>query len=141
MSHIPGTQFRLFTSPPPGSGALISAVLGISAGYGPDPVDKNNPLMWHRFLEACKYAFAMRSRLGDWSDTSLHNDVRAVVGNLTSQEWWEQTRAKISDTETFDDPVHYGAEFQQIEDGGTSHISIVSPAGEQLDDNAGFIQA
>ena len=113
----------------PGSGALVSAVLDISAGYILDPVDKYKPILWHRLLEACKYVFAMRSHLGDWSDTNFHNDVREVVGNLTSQVCWEQTRAKISETETVDDPAHYGAEFQQIEDGRTSHISIVSLAG------------
>ena len=36
----------------PGSGALASAVLDISAGYRLDPVDKYKPLLWHRFLEA-----------------------------------------------------------------------------------------
>ena len=132
VSHIPGTDFRLITSPPPGSGALVSAVLGIAAGYRPDPVDKYKPLFWHRFLESCKYAFAMRSRLGDWSDRSLHQDVKEVVDNLTSEEWWGKIRAEISDTKTFHDPTHYGAEFQQIEDGGTSHISIISPAGRLL---------
>ena len=132
VSHIPGTKYRLVTSPPPGSGSLVSAILGISAGYQPDPVDKYRPLFWHRFLESCKYAFAMRSRLGDWSDPALSKDVTEVVGNLTSEGWWDEVRGKISDTETFNDPTHYGAEFQQIEDGGTSHISILSPAGDAV---------
>ena len=130
MSHIPGTDFRFFTSPPPGSGSLVAAILGITSGYSPEPLDKNSPLFWHRFLESCKHAFAMRTRLGDWNNEYLGNDVREVVGNLTSPEWWEFIRTKIIDDETFHDPAYYGAEFQQVEDGGTSHISIVSPAGK-----------
>ena len=57
-ADIPHTGYRLFSSPPPGSGAIMASILGISAGYRPSPPDKNRPLVWHRFIEACKFAYA-----------------------------------------------------------------------------------
>eukprot|EP00092_Neocalanus_flemingeri_P032572 GFUD01035427.1.p1 GENE.GFUD01035427.1~~GFUD01035427.1.p1 ORF type:complete len:627 (+),score=232.88 GFUD01035427.1:244-2124(+) len=131
-AEIPHTGYRLYSSPPPGSGAIMASILGISGGYSPSPPDKNRPLAWHRFVEACKFAYAKRSLMGDWRQEQLGEEVRELVGNLTSPDWWGEIREKISDQKTRDDPKQYGAEFYSVEDGGTSHTSILSPAGDAV---------
>jgi len=130
--EVPGTGYRLYSSPPPGSGAVMAAILGLVGGYRPTPPDKNRVITWHRFVEACKFAYAKRTLLGDWHSDVVEEQVRELVGNLTSTTWLEDTRAKISDKKTEQDPKKYGAEFYSVEDGGTTHISVLSPAGEAV---------
>lgn len=52
--------------------------------------------------------------------------------NLTSGEYGESIREKIDDTKTFQDPKHYGAEFDIVSDKGTSHTSIIAPNGDAV---------
>ena len=85
-----------------------------------------------RFVEACKFAYAKRTLLGDWSVESIASGVREVVSNMTSEAWWAETRARISDTATHTDPRWYGAEFFSVEDSGTAHMSILSPQGDAV---------
>merc|ERR1719410_2403706 len=59
--------YTLISSPPPGSGVITNAIVGVMDLYNPDPMDKHNPLYWHRFVEATKFAFAKRTDMGDWS--------------------------------------------------------------------------
>lgn len=55
-----------------------------------------------------------------------------MVVNLTSPEFGDYIREKITDDQTFDDPKHYGAEYQSISDKGTSHTSIIAPNGDAI---------
>lgn len=134
-AEVPGTEFSLYSSPPPGSGAILAGILGLVGGYRPSPRDRRNPLAWHRFVESCKFAYARRTLMGDWSHNStspLAAQVTQLVANLTSSSWLEETQTKISDTKTFNDAAYYGAEFYNVEDAGTAHISILSPAGDAV---------
>ena len=70
--------------------------------------------------------------MGDWKDDQVEEQVLELVGNLTSSDWWEEIRGKISDEKTEDDPKLYGAEFSSVEDAGTAHISVISEAGRAL---------
>ena len=54
------------------------------------------------------------------------------MGNLTSSDWWEEIRGKISDERRESDPKLYGAELSFLEDGGTANFSVLSPAGRTL---------
>jgi len=129
---IPHTDYKLYAAPPPGSGAVMAAILGISGGYNPLPSDKNRPLAWHRFVEACKFAYAKRTLMGDWANEKVRDEVTELVGNLTSAAWWKDIMENISDDKTMDDPKLYGAEYYSVEDGGTSHISVLSQAGDAV---------
>ena len=132
-AEIPGTGHTLYSSPPPGSGAVLAGILGIVGGYSPTPRDRRLPLAWHRLVEAFKFAYARRTVLGDWGDgasSGLQEEVKRVVANLTSPAWWEETRAKVSDERTETDLAYYGAEYSNVEDAGTAHVCILSPAGK-----------
>merc|ERR1719339_205438 len=111
---------------------LIPSKVG---GYKPTPVDRRSPLGWHRFLEACKFAYARRTLMGDWKHAEsegLEDEVSELVTNLTSSTWLDSTRGKISDTQTVNNASFYGAEFFNVEDAGTAHISVLSPAGDAV---------
>jgi len=131
-AEVPHTGYKVYSSPPPGSGAIMASILGISGGYNPSPPDKNRPLAWHRFIEACKFAYAKRTLLGDWKNEMVEKEVQALVGNLTNPKWWGEVREKIIDDSTRDDPKQYGAQYYSVEDGGTAHVSVISPVGDAV---------
>ena len=41
----------------------------------------------------------------------------------------EVTRGLINDSTTYSDSAHYLAPFGEVEDSGTSHISVLDPSG------------
>jgi len=131
-TRIEGTPYTVLSSPPPGSGSIMSSILGMVSTFKPTPRDVHNPLLWHRFTEACKYAYAKRTRLGDWHQQEIRDDVTKIVNNLTNWEHLADLGNQISDNQTYNSYQHYGAEFYQVEDSGTAHISVVSPAGDAV---------
>lgn len=65
----------LYTAPPPGSGAILSFILGILDGYkfnrqSIEDLD-STVLTYHRIIEAFKYAYAKRTELGDTNFINL----------------------------------------------------------------------
>merc|ERR1719481_442244 len=134
-AEIPGTDYILHSCPPPGSGAVLAAILGLAGGYEVTPRDRRGSLTWHRMVEAMKFAYARRTVLGDWgytTDKGMVEQVKSLVSNLTSSSWWEETRGKISDSQTQGNSSYYGAQYFNIEDHGTAHMSILSPAGDAV---------
>ncbi|KAJ6305395.1 hypothetical protein OIU78_020852 [Salix suchowensis] len=78
------------------------------------------PLGFHRLIESLKHAFAVRMRLGDPDFV----DVAQVVSDMISPKFAQELKKTIHDNMTFD-PGHYGGRWNQIDDHGTSHLSIV----------------
>lgn len=61
-------NLTLHSVPPPGSGAVLAAVLNIMQQF-PRHQDRDNALFYHHLVEAFKWAYAERSKLGDpWDD-------------------------------------------------------------------------
>jgi len=129
---IPNSPYTILSSPPPGSGIITASILGILGTYRPDPLDKPNSLFWHRFIESCKFAFAKRTLLADWHNEEYGERVRKIVQELSLNETLFEIANKISDVKTSTDVNFYGAEFTSIEDAGTAHMSILSPAGDAV---------
>lgn len=55
-----------------------------------------------------------------------------LLTNLTSKEYAESIRMKISDNRTYQDPKHYGAVYYDKGDHGTAHISIIDQNGDAV---------
>ncbi|CAA7031891.1 unnamed protein product [Microthlaspi erraticum] len=94
-------------------GLRILSLYGIPSGV-------SGPLGVHRLVEALKHAFAVRMNLGDPDFV----DVTKVVSDMLSPKFAKGLKKKINDEKTFD-PKHYGGKWNQIEDHGTSHLSII----------------
>ncbi|XP_038058647.1 glutathione hydrolase 1 proenzyme-like isoform X1 [Patiria miniata] len=118
---------KVYTPPPPGSGAVYSLMMNILDGYdiGPDSIATTEAeiLATHRMVESFKFAYAGRSFLGDED----YVDVKEVVANMTSQSYADSLRAAISDDSSHD-PSYYAGYYNQP-DSGTAHLSVVDGDG------------
>lgn len=102
-------------------------------------------VIYHRIIEALKFAFAQRPKLSD----PLFHDVLPVkrslnlllnckikfnfqlIENLTSPETAEQLHKLIDDGQTFNHQ-HYNPSFSIETNFGTSHISIITANGDAV---------
>jgi len=132
-AEVPGSGYTILSSPPPAGGAVTAAILAIAGRYNPTPPDRLRTKTWQRFVEACKFGFARRTLMGDWNYAPIRDSVQELVANLTSSSWLDSIVAQIDDFSTSQDAATYGAEFySDVEDHGTSHMSILSPAGDAV---------
>ncbi|XP_038688492.1 glutathione hydrolase 1-like [Tripterygium wilfordii] len=111
---------KIIGMPPPSSGAAtMLLVLNILAQYGV-PSGVSGSLGYHREIEALKHAFAVRMNLGDPDFVNITE----VLSDMISPKFAEKLKATIDDNRTFN-VSHYGGRWNQINDHGTSHVSIV----------------
>jgi len=129
---LKNSGYTLISSPPPGSGVITNSIVALMDLYEPVPMDKHRPLLWHRFVEACKFAFAKRTEMGDWTIPEIRQQVKDVVANLSSHDWVTTIKSKINDFQTNQDPEFYGAKTSFEEDHGTCHHCFLSPEGDAV---------
>ncbi|XP_032517250.2 glutathione hydrolase 1 proenzyme-like isoform X2 [Danaus plexippus] len=122
----------LYTPPPPSSGAILANILNILSGYNFTPENiqgtENKILTYHRIIEAFKFAYAARTRLGDMDFL----DLEGFISNLTSPEYGVELMKRIDDLKTSNDSSHYGATTYTKPDHGTAHISVISEDGDAV---------
>ncbi|XP_053376277.1 glutathione hydrolase 1 proenzyme-like [Mercenaria mercenaria] len=132
-------KLRVFSPPPPSSGAVYQFILNVLKGFHFDISSVSTVDMatrtWHRIVEAFKHAFSLRSELGD-SDIGSDEFMRSVdelVEKMTDPDFGETTRARISDSQTFESS-YYGPELLGISGSsmGTSHLSVLGPNGDAV---------
>ncbi|XP_008543580.1 glutathione hydrolase 1 proenzyme [Microplitis demolitor] len=123
---------KLFTSNFPSSGALLVFIMNIfdEFKFTPNSIndDENTVETYHRMIETFKFAFAARSKLGDPD----YNDLTEVTKNLTSKDYARAIKARINDSRTWNDAAHYEGGTQLLEDHGTAHLVVLSPAGDAV---------
>lgn len=115
--------------PPPSSAAVTLAILGVTQGFRPDMNSLAGVTdVFHRFLEASKFAYAQRSALGDMDFVP---DALPLAKNITRQEWFDWVHSRID--QFAHDDAYYGGDFQQAApDHGTTHISVVDKHGNAV---------
>lgn len=113
--------------PLPGSGTLMNFMLSILDGY--QDLDLENPLTWHRVVESFKHGYGHRTRVGDPKYVST---IWGILQNLTSSGYADYIRDKIMDNATYSDFAHYGAEFANVQDQGTAHVSVLAANGDAV---------
>lgn len=122
----------LYIAPPPSSGILLGFIMKILKGYnfGPHSIASMNETIqtYHRIVEAYKWAYGKRTQIGDPD----FNDLTKLVGELTSDEYAEEIRKKIDDSQTKTTYEDYGGQFYNGNDNGTAHISLVAPNGDAV---------
>ena len=124
--------------PPPSSGgATVGIVLEFLAGYN-DGRTSDRTLQTHRLAEAMKHAFALRMNLGDnflaAFDTSTNGNSLNVSGalhDMLDPNFVAYLRSITNDNYTL--PIDkYGAQWNAVEDHGTTHISVLDASGNAV---------
>ncbi|XP_077534247.1 scoloptoxin SSD14-like [Haemaphysalis longicornis] len=112
-----------YSAPPPAGGAIYSYIMAIMDAFrsNDSAALQDDVLTLHRFVEACKFAYAKRALLGD----PRFVNVADLVQNLTSRDNAESTRRQIDDERTYHDPAHYGFVGQIMPSSkGTAHLAM-----------------
>lgn len=122
----------LYSVPPPGSGPVLSLILGILDGYGYSALNNTQgidetALMYHRFVEALKFAYAKRTYLGDEEFVN----VTEIATQMLTQDYANSLRAKISDVKTHD-PDFYEPVSLTVDNKGTAQVSVLAPNGDAV---------
>ncbi|XP_032594020.1 scoloptoxin SSD14 [Drosophila grimshawi] len=115
----------LYTSPLPSSGAVLTFMLNVMEPLYTSSRDK----YYHRLMETFKHAYGHRTNLGD-----MHYEpsVMETYENLIDPDFAAEIRKLILDDRTFEDMSYYGANFSNVEDHGTAHISVLAPNGDAI---------
>ncbi|XP_026440334.1 glutathione hydrolase 3-like [Papaver somniferum] len=113
--------FTILGMPVPSTGILgISMVLNILSDYGPKLEFIKTPLGLHRLIEALKHMLAYRMNLGD----PYFVDIKKYQDNMLCPSFAAKIREKIKDDTTL--PTNdYLPQWEQLDDHGTTHFSIV----------------
>ncbi|KAH8245450.1 hypothetical protein KR032_010477, partial [Drosophila birchii] len=117
--------YDVYTSPLPTTGAVLIFILNVMEPLFTSDTDIN----WHRLIESFKHAYGHRTNLGD---IHYEPDVQEVYENLIDPAFAAEIRKLIRDNTTFEDMAYYGANFTNVEDHGTAHISVLAPNGDAI---------
>lgn len=123
-------NFLLNSAPGPSCGLLLNFILAVLDGYNYDQfsldTDEDSALFYHRFTEACKFAFGMRCLVGD----NDFYDAKDFTNRLTDPEVVKEYRGRIDDYKVH--PQSYYGSTNFVTDHGTAHTSIVGPNGDAV---------
>ncbi|GIY61263.1 glutathione hydrolase 1 proenzyme [Caerostris darwini] len=132
MTELGGADnLTLHSVPPPGSGLILQLILNVLSHYQMTPAHFEDAdqaaLMYHRMVEAFKFAFAHRTQLGDGAFVNLSQ----VVSNLQSKEYAKSIWEQISDETTFPSS-YYKPEMDDNFDHGTAQVSVLAANGDAV---------
>jgi gamma-glutamyltranspeptidase / glutathione hydrolase / leukotriene-C4 hydrolase len=122
----------LYTFPLPSTGHVAKFIMNVLSGFNFENRDfashSKDKLIFHRIMEAFKFGFAKRTKLGDEASV----EVIKTLEELESSAYAKSIRGQIADERTFNDYKHYGANTSVISDQGTGHISVLAPNGDAV---------
>lgn len=124
MSAVLNDNSTFYTFPLPSNGAILIFILNLLKDYHL----KHDALSYHRITEAFKFAYAKRSLLGD--DPS--EEIQEMMRNLTSVDYAKEIKNILNDNFTSESFEYYGAKYENQDDHGTAHISILMPNGDAI---------
>ncbi|CAG9822957.1 unnamed protein product [Phaedon cochleariae] len=117
----------MYSFPLPGSGPIVSYIMNILDGFL-DSSNHTSVTNYQRLVESLKFGYGARTQLGD--DDFV--DLDEYLNQLILQSYAEETRGRIFDNITFQDPEYYGAYSGNVEDHGTSHICVLAQNGDAV---------
>ncbi|CAD5231066.1 unnamed protein product [Bursaphelenchus xylophilus] len=126
-----GDELTICGPKPSSSSAVTQLILSIMARFYPIGSKKetvfNDVEYYHRFIEAQKFAYAQRTKLGD---PDYVHEANGALQNMTSKEFIDQIVEKISEKTL--KVNEYGSSEEQLDDKGTSQISVIDADGNAV---------
>ncbi|KAG1955836.1 glutathione hydrolase 1 proenzyme-like isoform X1 [Pimephales promelas] len=114
----------------PFGGPVLALIFNILEGYNISSSNvtlmTNKTLMFHRMIEAFRFADAQKSKLGD---PDAYENINELVRNMTSVSFAEEIWRKINDSIK---QTSYGDINIVPDDHGTSHLSIIAEDGSAV---------
>ncbi|KAF2831966.1 gamma-glutamyltranspeptidase-like protein [Ophiobolus disseminans] len=125
-STITYHDYKLTACSAPSGGEVALAILKIMEDYPAVGAPPNRNLTTHRLDEAMKFAYAMRSNLGD---PLYLKGIDAYQEAMLTAATAAEVRSKISDTKTFNVSYYNPSGFESLETPGTSHVVTADASG------------
>ena len=119
-------DYRVISTPAPTSGPVLALMLNILDQFPRNRGSSDKPVSYQQLVEALKYGFSRRTRLGDPDFTDFN--LTSYVQNITEPSYAKRIAYEIPLDRTFD-WQHYEPDFDVTEDHGTTHISILDKNG------------
>ncbi|KHJ87764.1 putative gamma-glutamyltransferase [Oesophagostomum dentatum] len=125
---LPG-DLEMCGPPPPSSFVITQSIIAVMAEfYRGGKVNLNDPLVYHRLIEAEKFAYAQRTKLGD---VKFVESAKALVANMSTPKYTKWIASMIKDVAQ---PQSYymGDDTTQVPDHGTSHVTVIDDQGNAV---------
>lgn len=125
-SNITYRGYKLHSLSAPASGAVMLSIMKIIEGYTDIGSPETRNLSTHRIDEAMRFAYGLRTEMGDPSFVSGMTEYENEITNASTAAL---IRSKISDFQTFNTSYYDPAGLEVLNTPGTSEVATADHTG------------
>lgn len=124
LSAVIPKDLVVYTAPAPAAGCPLLIILDVVSKM----LNTGTPvLFWHRIIETWKYAYGLKTQ-----QTGPDLSKRKLNDHCYNCTITNYIRGRIKDYTTCNKTGHYFGVYDEVQDGGTGHISIIAPNGDAI---------